>query len=143
MSNYSETPDIISISSHQKIEVLNPAEIESLKNGTLQLLAEVGVYFPSQKALTIFAEHGADVVLVHVLGPNPIPMAGPEVMVLPPNLDEQLREPGVEALVVPQAHVGGGGEARRGQQQAAQQALLPEPRSQGGAVHQDAHVQHE
>lgn len=61
MSNYSETPDIISISSHHKIEVLNPTEIKSLKNGTLQLLSEVGVYFPSQKALKIFADHGADV----------------------------------------------------------------------------------
>lgn len=58
---YSETPDIISISSHHKIEVLSASELESLKNGTLQLLSEVGVYYPSQKALTIFADHGADV----------------------------------------------------------------------------------
>ncbi len=58
---FSETPDIISISSHHKIEVLSPSEIESLQNGTLQLLAEVGVYYPSQKALTIFSDHGADV----------------------------------------------------------------------------------
>ncbi|MFC1996287.1 trimethylamine methyltransferase family protein [Chloroflexota bacterium] len=58
---YSETPDIFSISSHHKIEVLSASELDSLKNGTLQLLAEVGIYFPSQKALTIFADHGADV----------------------------------------------------------------------------------
>ena len=58
---YSETPDIFSIPSHNKINVLSKSELETLKNGTLQLLAEVGVYFPSEKALTIFADHGADV----------------------------------------------------------------------------------
>ena len=58
---YSETPDIISISSHHKIEVLSKSELTSIKNGTLQLLSEVGVHFPTQKALTIFADHGADV----------------------------------------------------------------------------------
>ena len=58
---YSETPDIISISSHHRIEVLSASELDALKNGTLRLLSEVGVYYPSQKALTIFADHGADV----------------------------------------------------------------------------------
>jgi trimethylamine---corrinoid protein Co-methyltransferase len=58
---FSETPDIISISSHHKIEVLSSSELETLKNGTLQILSETGVYFPSQKALTIFADHGAKV----------------------------------------------------------------------------------
>lgn len=61
MSKYSETPDIISISSHHQIEILSTSELETLKNGTLQLLSEVGVYFPSQKALSIFADHGANV----------------------------------------------------------------------------------
>jgi trimethylamine--corrinoid protein Co-methyltransferase len=58
---YSETPEIISISSHHMLDVLSPVELETLKNGTLQLLSDVGVYFPSQKALTIFADHGANV----------------------------------------------------------------------------------
>ena len=58
---FSETPDIFSIPSHNKINVLSKSELETLKNGTLQLLAEVGIYFPSEKALTIFADHGADV----------------------------------------------------------------------------------
>ncbi|MCP4422773.1 MAG: hypothetical protein GY805_39695, partial [Chloroflexi bacterium] len=58
---FSKTPDIVSVSSHHKIEVLSPSELETLKSGTLQLLAEVGVYYPSQKALTIFADNGADV----------------------------------------------------------------------------------
>jgi trimethylamine--corrinoid protein Co-methyltransferase len=58
---YSETPDIFSISSHNKINVLSESELESIKSGTLELLSEVGVYFPSKKALTIFSDHGAEV----------------------------------------------------------------------------------
>jgi trimethylamine--corrinoid protein Co-methyltransferase len=61
MEEYSKTPDIISISSHNKIEILSPSEIENLRKGTYQLLAEVGVSYPSKKALTIFADHGAEV----------------------------------------------------------------------------------
>jgi trimethylamine---corrinoid protein Co-methyltransferase len=61
MPTYSETPDIFSISAHHQIEVLSTTELETLKMGTLQLLADVGVYYPSQKALTIFADQGANV----------------------------------------------------------------------------------
>jgi trimethylamine--corrinoid protein Co-methyltransferase len=61
MGKYSITPDIISISSRNKIEILSPSEIDNLRKGTYQLLAEVGVSYPSKKALTIFADHGAEV----------------------------------------------------------------------------------
>ena len=61
MEQYSKTPDIISISSHHKIEILSPSELDTLKKGTYQLLAEVGVKYPSEKALKIFDDHGADV----------------------------------------------------------------------------------
>jgi trimethylamine--corrinoid protein Co-methyltransferase len=61
MEKYSKTPDIISISSHNKIEILSPSEIDNLRKGTYQLLAEVGVSYPSKKALSIFADHGAEV----------------------------------------------------------------------------------
>ena len=57
----SETPDTIQFSTSKKMEVLNSAELETIKNGTLHLLSTVGANFPSQKALTIFADHGADV----------------------------------------------------------------------------------
>jgi trimethylamine--corrinoid protein Co-methyltransferase len=40
---------------------LSPAEIDNLRKGTYQLLADVGVAYPSKKALTIFADHGAEV----------------------------------------------------------------------------------
>ncbi|HSG44941.1 MAG TPA: trimethylamine methyltransferase family protein [Anaerolineales bacterium] len=61
MSAYSETPDVISISSHNKLSVLSESELNDLKNGTLHLLSEVGIHFPTKKALTIFSDHGADV----------------------------------------------------------------------------------
>jgi len=57
----SETPDIIPFSSPHRAEVLTESELERVKAGTLRLLDEVGVHFPSQRALEIFADHGAKV----------------------------------------------------------------------------------
>jgi trimethylamine--corrinoid protein Co-methyltransferase len=56
-----ETPDIIPFVSPIKAEVLTQAELETVKEKTLQLLNDFGVHFPSSKALGIFAEHGARV----------------------------------------------------------------------------------
>ncbi|RLC31578.1 hypothetical protein DRH13_02855, partial [Candidatus Woesebacteria bacterium] len=58
---HSETQDIIPFTSPFRKELLSLEQLESLKNGTLYLLEEVGVQFPSQKALEIFADHGAHV----------------------------------------------------------------------------------
>ncbi len=58
---YSETPNIIPFTSPFKSELLTPGELESLRGGTLRLLDEVGVHFPSRRALEVFAEHGAQV----------------------------------------------------------------------------------
>ena len=58
---FSETPDIIPFSSPHKMEVFSPSELRRCRMGLLHLLSEVGVYFPSQKALRIFADHGANV----------------------------------------------------------------------------------
>jgi trimethylamine--corrinoid protein Co-methyltransferase len=58
---YSETLDIIPFTSPFKSELLTQAELETLKGGTLHLLDEVGVRFPSRRALEIFADHGAQV----------------------------------------------------------------------------------
>jgi len=57
----SQTPDLIAFSSSRRMEVLSASELKTIQNGTMQLLSEVGVYFPSQKALKIFADHGARV----------------------------------------------------------------------------------
>jgi trimethylamine--corrinoid protein Co-methyltransferase len=58
---HSKTPDIIPFTSPFKSELLTPAELETLKEGTLRLLDEVGVHFPSRRALEIFSDHGARV----------------------------------------------------------------------------------
>jgi trimethylamine--corrinoid protein Co-methyltransferase len=57
----SETPDIIPFSSPLRAELLTQPQLESLKRGTLRLLDEVGVHFPSRRALEIFEDHGARV----------------------------------------------------------------------------------
>jgi trimethylamine--corrinoid protein Co-methyltransferase len=41
--------------------VLSPSQLETIQGGTLQLLSEIGVHFPSQKVLQIFSDHGANV----------------------------------------------------------------------------------
>jgi trimethylamine--corrinoid protein Co-methyltransferase len=58
---YSETPDIVPFPTSFKSELLTQAELETLKGGTLRLLDEVGVHFPSHRALEILADHGAKV----------------------------------------------------------------------------------
>jgi trimethylamine--corrinoid protein Co-methyltransferase len=55
----SQTPDIVPFVSPFKVEVLAQAQLDSLRRGTLQLLAEVGVRLPSSRALQIFSDHGA------------------------------------------------------------------------------------
>ncbi|MCP4684879.1 MAG: hypothetical protein GY867_05450, partial [bacterium] len=44
-----------------KGQVLTHVELETIKGGTLRLLDEIGVHFPSRRALEIFADHGAKV----------------------------------------------------------------------------------
>jgi trimethylamine:corrinoid methyltransferase-like protein len=56
---YSETPDIVPFTSSFRSELLTQAELETLKAGTLRLLDDVGVHFPSRRALEIFSDHGA------------------------------------------------------------------------------------
>ena len=58
---YSETPDIVSFPTRFRKELLTPAQLETLKGGTLRLLDEVGVHVPSRRALDILADHGARV----------------------------------------------------------------------------------
>jgi trimethylamine--corrinoid protein Co-methyltransferase len=54
-------PDIQPIRSRLHLEVLNPAELTELKSATLDILENIGVRFPSRRALQIFADHGAQV----------------------------------------------------------------------------------
>lgn len=58
---YSETPDIIPVDTSRKIDILSEKDLDVLRQGTLSLLEDVGVRFPSERALKIFADHGAKV----------------------------------------------------------------------------------
>jgi trimethylamine:corrinoid methyltransferase-like protein len=58
---HSNTPDILASPSTNQHQVLSQSQLDTLKVGTLHVLEDIGVRFPSQKALEIFADHGADV----------------------------------------------------------------------------------
>jgi trimethylamine--corrinoid protein Co-methyltransferase len=58
---YSETPNIVPFPTSFQSQLLTQAELETLKGGTLRILDEVGVHFPSRRALEILADHGARV----------------------------------------------------------------------------------
>jgi trimethylamine:corrinoid methyltransferase-like protein len=57
----SETPPLQPIRPRQQYHILDEGQIQTLSNGTLEILAETGVHCPSEKCLNIYADHGADV----------------------------------------------------------------------------------
>jgi trimethylamine--corrinoid protein Co-methyltransferase len=57
----SKTPDLLAFSTKHKRQVLTQSQLDALKSGTYQILEEVGIRFPSQKALSIFSDAGANV----------------------------------------------------------------------------------
>jgi trimethylamine--corrinoid protein Co-methyltransferase len=59
MSN--ERPAIEPIRPAFHVQYLGDEQLDTMQEATLQILEEVGVKFPSEKALSIFAEHGAEV----------------------------------------------------------------------------------
>jgi trimethylamine--corrinoid protein Co-methyltransferase len=44
-----------------RLEILSPQDIQRIHTATLEIIEKVGVRFPSQKALRIWADHGASV----------------------------------------------------------------------------------
>ena len=58
---FTETPPIQAIVPAYHIRVLNDQQLNQFRAGTLEILEEVGVHCPSDKALRIYAEHGAQV----------------------------------------------------------------------------------
>jgi len=57
----SETPLLQPIQPRQHFHIVDEEQIQTLANGTLEILSETGVHCPSEKCLKIYAEHGADV----------------------------------------------------------------------------------
>lgn len=56
-----ERPPIEPIRTPYKLRFLDEEQLDNLREATLQILENTGVQFPSDKALEIFAEHGAEV----------------------------------------------------------------------------------
>jgi trimethylamine--corrinoid protein Co-methyltransferase len=56
-----ERPAVQPLRSEVTFQYLSNGELDQLQAATLTILEEVGVKFPSQKALEIFADHGAQV----------------------------------------------------------------------------------
>ncbi|MBC8252436.1 MAG: trimethylamine methyltransferase family protein, partial [Ardenticatenia bacterium] len=56
-----ERPAIQPIRSPFRVQFLSEKQLDQLQEATLQILEDVGVKFPSEKALAIFADHGAQV----------------------------------------------------------------------------------
>jgi trimethylamine--corrinoid protein Co-methyltransferase len=69
--------NILPIKSKLHFDVLTVDQVTEIREATLQVLQSVGVHFPSERALKIFAEHGAQVD------------AESQIVRLPPDLVEE------------------------------------------------------
>ena len=58
---HSETPQLQPIVPSYHLRILDDEQLEQFKSATLTILEEVGIHCPSEKALNIYAEHGAQV----------------------------------------------------------------------------------
>jgi len=58
---HSETPQLQPLVPNYHLRVLDDKQLEQFKSATLEILEDVGIHCPSEKALSIFAEHGAQV----------------------------------------------------------------------------------
>ncbi|MGD2178031.1 MAG: trimethylamine methyltransferase family protein [Anaerolineae bacterium] len=58
---YSETPKLQPITSAYHIRILSHEQLDQFKGATLEILADVGIQCPSEQAMNIYAEHGAEV----------------------------------------------------------------------------------
>ena len=55
------TPDIKPITPQFHLRILSDEQLDQLQEAALEILQDVGVHCPSEKALAIYAEHGAQV----------------------------------------------------------------------------------
>ena len=58
---HSETPKLQPIVPTYHLRILTDEQLAQLKSATLELLEEVGIHCPSEKARAIYAAHGAQV----------------------------------------------------------------------------------
>ncbi len=55
----SETPALQPITPAYHVNILEPDQLDQLQSATFEILEQVGIHCPSEKALKIYAEHGA------------------------------------------------------------------------------------
>ena len=55
------TPHLKPIVPEYRRNVLGDQQLDDIQTATLEILSEVGIYCPSEKALSIYAEHGGRV----------------------------------------------------------------------------------
>jgi trimethylamine--corrinoid protein Co-methyltransferase len=55
---FTETPPLQPIVPAYHLEMLSQTQLDQLQAATLEILEQIGVHCPSEKALTIYAEHG-------------------------------------------------------------------------------------
>ena len=58
---YNDTPRILPIVPAYRLRILRDEQLAAFKAATLEILEETGIHCPSEKALAIYAEHGAQV----------------------------------------------------------------------------------
>jgi trimethylamine--corrinoid protein Co-methyltransferase len=58
---YCETPQLQPITPAYHLRILSDEQLQQFKSATLEILEETGIHCPSEKALQIYAEHGARV----------------------------------------------------------------------------------
>ena len=58
---YSQTPELQPIVPSYQLRILSDEQLDPLKSATLKILEETGIHCPSEKALNIYVEHGAQV----------------------------------------------------------------------------------
>jgi trimethylamine--corrinoid protein Co-methyltransferase len=61
----SETPGLQPIKPAYQVHILADAQLDQLQSATLEILEQVGIHCPSEKALKIYAEHGGQVDFNH------------------------------------------------------------------------------
>ncbi len=63
----SETPILQPITPAYHTQILEDEQLDTLQSATLEILEQVGIHCPSEKALNIYAEHGGQVDFSHQL----------------------------------------------------------------------------
>jgi trimethylamine--corrinoid protein Co-methyltransferase len=58
---YSQTPQLQPIVPTYHLRILSDGQLDQLQAATLEILEEVGIHCPSERALSIYADHGAQV----------------------------------------------------------------------------------